>query len=424
MALDPSISLGIKPPPQMDIGKWANLAKSGLEQQALQQQIQTAPIQRANLAAQTAGLQAQSQQEQFAAQRQKDIKDITAASTTHNDKDGTVTFDALGAMDKIAEAGYLPEAQSLYANHFSNMAAKANAEQSVANKEQSRQNVRDRLFDKTISMAQTMNQQNPGTGDNFLIQSFTNLHRVPDIEAALEGDPRFDVTKSLPAGLVKAGAKSNLAPQDQILVDMNDKDSIVSKNVREALDRAKIPYTGTPTAAEASKIPGAGAIVENSIVPVSAKLAAVGDTNALAALQVSANAGIAAANSLIQDTKYKLAPTDMLGNLLSKFGTDPRMQQLNDSLSKYENDTHTKVDRDHISIKGTMSMLNNWNSGSGPDGSGGLGQRMVTARTVQQSPTVSGITTPQPQAGTITPTPGVPPAQGGRGGSKPTVSNW
>jgi hypothetical protein len=115
MPLDPRISLEAKAPNILDAMnqyEQANATRAGIRQtnQATE-----------NMAAQNPGIQAQSQQQIFAAKKQQAVKDITSQYTKTN-PDGTVEFDAKGATDAVAKAGYPDAATQIAAGYLDNAA--------------------------------------------------------------------------------------------------------------------------------------------------------------------------------------------------------------------------------------------------------------------------------------------------------------
>jgi hypothetical protein len=438
MSLDPTISLQATQPPPIDWTKYASLTN---QTNATNQSIAASKAQQANNEASLPGIQANSQMAQFDAQKQADIKSIVASNTKLND-DGTTTVDMPKAIESVAKAGYIQDAQGLYANHFANAAAQASSVES-------KKNVRDHLFDSTVTLAKIMNDQNPGSGDAFAATSFSNFHKVPDIQASVGDDPRFKVKGAsdpttvstpgaptggtgpdgtpqlgpvtttttqhpgVPAVPVDAGLKSTMAPADQWQVDAANPNSTLSKAVAAKTGVVGLPATG------AVQVPGAVAQVNANInsntLPADVRANAARELPVLSGWQSAANAGTAAANALLQDkgVLQAVAPTDSVAIAAGKLAGDGRIIALMRAITAANNDPSNpaKIDVQHVSIPDAQAALNQWNAN--------LGQRVLANQGIQKNTQVGAVQTPGPAPGTQ-PTATRQPAQQGNSQTNPT----
>ena len=419
MAIDPSISLQVKQP---EMPSWMDYARLNMQQQqlAMQQQNQQAAL---------PGLQAQSQQAVFQAQKQADIKKLVADNTdTTVNEDGTTTttVNMPKAIDAVAKAGYLQDAQSLYANHF------ANASASTAN-ETSAKALRDSLFDTTSNLRQTMNNAQPGSGDTFAAKAFGNLHNVPALQKIIGDDPRFQVKGAsapttvssgggptgqidqttgvatlnpvtttmtehpgVPAIPAQAAVEAQLLPSQQGTVAAAMPTSPLSVRTAQALKEYNVPGgTGLP-ANQSTQLPGAPQQVQAAIIPMEAKLQAAKENPVLAGFQANATSGINNANSILQDRSVleKISPTDPIAVVAGKLAGDGRVIGLMRAITAANNDPNNpaKIDVNHVNIADAIEALNTWNRN--------VGQRVLTNQEILKNSNVAGVSTPSPAPGT------------------------
>lgn len=355
MPIDASIPLQGIPPASIDISKIANLANLRQQMLASQQSIAASKAQQANTEAQLPEIQAQAQMEQFEAEKQKNIRAITMANSKLNE-DGSVTFNAPKAIIDIAAAGYNDEAQNQFGNHYTNAAQKAAAETGETGAVKAKRDVANSLYDTTSKLATTMNQQKPGSGDEFFKNVITKMPQ--DMRNIVNGDPRFEIAGVTPES-VSAGAKSQLQPGEQVAVDANDPKSAVSQQTRKALRDAGIEVGDDVSAAQARTIPGAGEIVAQNIIPNKGEV--LTQINSDIGKNQVLNYAIKSGNTLKDNPAYSFSPTDRLSNLFGKYGNRPEFQAIEAGLQVYENDTGTKIPRDSLSYSGAIDLLNNHN---------------------------------------------------------------
>lgn len=410
MSLDPQISLGVKQPEPIDWTKYATLA---MNQDVARQNIAASQAAQANTQAALPGIQAQSTMQQFAAQKQQEIKNIIAANTKIND-DGTTTVDMPKAIDAVAKAGYLQDAQSLFANHFANASAATSSEASA-------KALRDSLFDTTSSLRQTMNNAVSESGDNFAAQAFNNLHKVPTLQSIIGDDPRFKVTGESQGGgapttavtnpdgtqtltvtggkyspgkpviPAQAAVEASLPPSQQGTVAAQMPSSPLSTATAAGLRGYGVQVPQGLPAAQAAQLPGAGQQIAGSVLPIDAKLQAAKENPVLAGYQANANSGIAAANAISQDRTLleKVLPTDPLALYVSKYAGDGRVQALLRAVTAANNDpmNPAKIDINSVNVKDAADALRQWNQT--------VGQRVLTNQSILKNNNVSGVTTPQ-----------------------------
>jgi len=382
MALDPSIALGVKSPEPVDFTKFAQLRNLGTHNALMEAQLP--------------GTAADSQMKQFDAQKQADIKRLVSENTKLNE-DGTRVVDDSAAIQAIAKAGYLKDAQGALANHYANIS-------SMTTTEEGKRSLRNNLFNDVNTLGEAMNQANPGSGDKFVFDAFSNTHKVPELHKIVGNDPRFKIgvqpEQAVPQAQPMQGAQSypvspgnvqmrNLGPNgqpigplppaqppmqggyqepqqpptfnftpgsnmavirqklagqgpevlaafdakygnqqpaiptnvavkstlpqgQQIEVDKNRGDSVVSKQARAVFDKYDIPYEKGATYNELSSSPQGQRLLEQQIPTREEMNAAATGLQLNKTSQMLANNAATAGNALMQSLPPGLSPSDLL----------------------------------------------------------------------------------------------------------------
>lgn len=210
MAIDPSLALDVKPVTGPNMNDILGMAKTA-------QDIQTSQAQQANLQAQNPGLAAMSQQQQFAAKKQQDLKDIIAQNSVIN-PDGTM--DTSKVAPAMTRAGYGGDA-------FDFMKGQAGAQADVAKTAGDQLKARNDFISNlaTSTMALPLEQQKAAWENG--LKTFKAAHAPgTSSDLGIGTDPRFEL--GFTPGNVSGVATGMIDPKSAAEIRINQQNALTA----------------------------------------------------------------------------------------------------------------------------------------------------------------------------------------------------